>query len=579
MFCSHCGAETQEKARFCRNCGNSLNVNTPSDIKPAQEATVLRENAVQDVVSRRGGTFISKLSLLFCLLILALSSYVLLYDLYNVSIYWEEIVFLVGSAGIVFLIVRKVGGTLDRRFTLQITEFMHGQRKSLFDDPKMLSAYGLLLLTLLPYLLYLLVLALYLAIVFAIFGFYAISFAPRIPIVIPIALAVVVLGTGLAMLIGFYYLVFPPNRKPIGIELSPHSNLKIWRFVGDLARKLKTRPISTIIVLPTAGIGVYMRGNIISRLLGRGERILEIGISSLHGLSVSEFEAILAHEYGHFSNRDTQWGSFTHAMGTSLIGAFQSMPGPSQDENEEGGWFRLILSLNPGYWVTFLFINLFFKVTKGFSRVREVMSDIHAMTMFGGKPFRMGLLKVATNDLITDRYVFESLIPQLLSDGKVPGDFSIIMESAHKTLGTEKVKELRNAILTERESGAFDSHPAIGMRVEYSKMFTQVVVEKKEPVATLFDDWGALNENVAEVYSKALVERLAAMPTQQEDSTGGIEQADANTQGQTEPSVQPKVKKKLPTWLDYTRKAVTGTILVLGFGAILLIIWAVLSEA
>jgi len=44
---------------------------------------------------------------------------------------------------------------------------------------------------------------------------------------------------------------------------------------------------------------------------------------------------------GHFSNKEHAMEFLYYSMGNSLTSTLRSMPGPSQDEKEEGGWVRL----------------------------------------------------------------------------------------------------------------------------------------------------------------------------------------------------------------------------------------------
>ena len=163
------------------------------------------------------------------------------------------------------------------------------------------------------------------------------------------------------------------------------------RWSTRVAEKVGSRPISKILITSDAGIGVYLEGNMFTRLVGRGRRVLEIGLLGLHDLQVQEFKSILAHEYGHFAHRDTQWSWFVYSMSSSLIGTLRNMPGPKSG----GGLVGVVMAMNPAFWALLLFTNLFFRITNGFSRTREVMADLLAMNLYGGETFRNALIKVS----------------------------------------------------------------------------------------------------------------------------------------------------------------------------------------
>lgn len=455
------------------------------------------------------------ISLLFSLLLTTLFGFLILSNFTSISFNYQDLLLYTGVAFIVYLILRAVGGQLDKKFNNSVQSFLDGKKKELFDDKGLLRTFGLLLITLLPFLFYLLALALFAAIDFALYGLMLISNLDRVPIAILIGLAVVAIGTGIAILVGFYYLFFPPKRKTLGIIIPENEQKKLWELTRKIATEIKAKPIDKIIITPDPGIGVYLEGNLFSTIFGGGKRVLEIGLSSLHNLTVDEFKAILAHEYGHFSNRDTSWSSYTYSMGNSLTSTLRSMPGPSQDENEKGGWVRLMMTLNPAYWLLFLYVMLYFKITNGFSRIREVMADIMAMRMYGGRAFSNGLLKVATNDIVFSEIIQSKWVPELLKEEKTITNFSKFMEVAFSGLEKKDIDELQNNLLSRSQvHRSYDSHPALKIRIDYAKKFDDVAEKDKNPAGELFDDWDEINKKVAELYNLRLMYMLRAYNTQ-----------------------------------------------------------------
>src|SRR5208337_1859765 len=151
-----------------------------------------------------------------------------------------------------------------------------------------------------------------------------------------------------------------------------HEQKKLWDLSVHISEEIKAKPVDTIVLSPLPGIAVYSQGNLLSTVVGGGSRALLLGLPSLHGLSAGEFKAILANEYGHFSNQDTQWNSLSYSMGNSLLSTFRPIPGPGAFRGSLG----LVALLNPAYWMVRVFVRLYFKVTAGFSRARELMADI-----------------------------------------------------------------------------------------------------------------------------------------------------------------------------------------------------------
>ena len=445
------------------------------------------------------------IGLLFLLVLLALGVWGLIFTSFpSLSFNWQDLLIYLAIALIVYGIVWAVGGSLDKKFVNSVKAFLEGTKTTLFDDRGLIRVFGFLLIVLLPFLLYLLALALYSAITFALYGYIALSYLPRVPVVLLIGLAIVAIGTGVAILIGLYYLLFPPQRKAFGVEVRKEEQKRLWHKTNEIAAKIKAKPINKIVVTPDPGIGVYLQGSIFWTIFGGGRRVLELGLPSLHDLNVDEFGAILAHEYGHFSNRDTQWNSFTYSMGSSLLSTLRSIPGPARDEGGDRGILRIIMSINPGYWILYVFVVLYFRITSGFSRIGEVMADIMAMNLYGGKAFRNGLLKVVSNDAIFGEVVLES-VRHFAQEGKVITNFSKFMKFAYDRLNESDIERIRSAVLSQNESrSAYDSHPSVKARLDYANRFGTVGEEHESLVYSLFDDWDKINEKVAELYNLRL---------------------------------------------------------------------------
>jgi Zn-dependent protease with chaperone function len=452
-----------------------------------------------------------RFGLVFCLLVLAWAGYTIVtFGFGSLGFHWLDFLIYVGAALLVYLIIWGIGSSLDRKFTASVKAFLDGQQESPFEDKSLLRLFGFLLIVLLPFLIYLLMLAFYSAALFAFYGFWLISIIRRVPIAVVAGLVIVVIGTGVGVIMGLYYLLRPPRRKTLGMEITKESEPAIWGITSEIAAALKAKPIDKIVVTPDPGIGVYLDGSILRTIAGGGHRVLEVGLPSVHGLTVDEFKSILAHEYGHFSNRDTQWSSFTYSMGSSLLSALRSVPGPPRGDGGSA-IVSIIMSINPAYWILFVFVRLYFRITNGFSRIREVMADVMAVRLFGGRAFAEGLKKVATNDAVFINVVHGQYVPKLIKEKKVIKDFSAAMETVYGQLDDAALEKIRQDILQRGgQTSPYDSHPALATRLDYAGRFEGSESKDGRLVSALFDHWAELNEGAARLYNM----RLMALLTQ-----------------------------------------------------------------
>ena len=404
---------------------------------------------------------VMSVALLFSLALLAIATPALLFfNLVGLSFHWSDLLAYLVVAAVLYGIVATVGWSLNKKFNAAVEMFLRGESSDLTPRKSLLRTFGLLLVVLLPYLVFLLLFSVFVAGAFGVYGFWAVSQLGRVPIAILLGLAVVVLGTVAAFFVGMFRLFFPPKPQTFGIDLLPSEHPGIWSLAREVSSSVGTKPLDRIVLTPDPRISVHLSGALLATLFGGGKRVLQLGVPSLNELTVSELRAILAHEYGHFSNRDTQWTTFTYAMGNGLMAAFRSTPGPLQHADGKNGLFGFVLALNPGYWTLLLFLKLFTRVTSAFSRIREVMADIRAMKLYGGEAFAKGLAKVAFNDAVFAGIVQGKVVPSLLKEKKLVANFAVIMRVVTHDL-TDDQREQIGRSTSSAEGDPTDSHPSI----------------------------------------------------------------------------------------------------------------------
>jgi len=154
----------------------------------------------------------------------------------------------------------------------------------------------------------------------------------------------------------------------------------LWAVLREVAAQVGTRPVDDVFLTPGTEVAVTERGSMAARLRDRGRRFLILGVGVLDGMSERQLRAILAHEHGHFSNRDTAGGDLASRVRASL---FLSIIGVAKS----GG----ASVLNPAWHFLRLFFTLFQRITLGASRLQEVLADRFSASLYGGAVFAEGL--------------------------------------------------------------------------------------------------------------------------------------------------------------------------------------------
>lgn len=151
---------------------------------------------------------------------------------------------------------------------------------------------------------------------------------------------------------------------PVGVRLRRDSAPELWAVVRELAAAVQTRPPDEIWLVAQVNAAVTED----TRLLGLvgGRRRLVIGLPLLHGLTVSQLRAVLAHELGHYSLRHTRLTAVAYrghlAVATTI---------------------RQISAANPMSWTLKLYARLFLLVQRSVSRRQERDADLAAVRLAG----------------------------------------------------------------------------------------------------------------------------------------------------------------------------------------------------
>lgn len=264
---------------------------------------------------------------------------------------------------------------------------------------------------------------------------------------IPIRLSLFIVLGGLYTLFTVVRSLFVLNknedpRRVLRREEAP----RLWTVVDEVANKVGERPVDTIYIVPDATIAVTERGRAMQKMRGKGQRSLILGLGALEGMNQGQFKAILAHEYGHFSNQDTAGGNFANRVRQSIQ---QMAIGLAQKGMAQ--WY------NPAWWFFNGFYRLFLRVTLGASRLQEILADRYAALAYGAQNFIDGLKHVIRRGL-----EFESQaaleITAAIKQGRMLENL-YALPALEETMYVERVEYQYDAALN-RLTSQYDSHPS-----------------------------------------------------------------------------------------------------------------------
>jgi Zn-dependent protease with chaperone function/Flp pilus assembly protein TadD len=264
-----------------------------------------------------------------------------------------------------------------------------------------------------------------------------------------IRLAMIVLIAGIYTLVAVVRSLFVSikNENP-GHPVTPQEMPALWDLAREVAQRLNTRPVDTIFLTPGVEIGVFERGNLLRKMRNQGQRYLILGMGALSGLTQAQLRAILAHEYGHFNNRDTAGGGFASLVQRSLYTIARNLAYSGM-----ATWY------NPAWWFVNIYNRIFLRVTLGASRLQEILADRFAALAYGAPNLAGGLEQLIRQDL-TFAFQLDAEVKQAVEQKRSLHNLYTL-----PPLADASALEKALAENMRRQPSAYHSHPAPQVRL------------------------------------------------------------------------------------------------------------------
>jgi hypothetical protein len=206
---------------------------------------------------------------------------------------------------------------------------------------------------------------------------YAFMALGRIPVRLVAILAIVTLGTIYKMVQSLFVKI---KAEDPGRSLTPEEAPGLWTLTGEVAADVGTRKVDDIRITLGTDVAVYEKGTQKEKSQDRAKRILILGVGVLDGFRVQPFRAVLAHEYGYFTNRDTVGGDIAIRVNNDMMKFAYAMARAGH-----------AVAWNLGFQFVRIYHFLFRRISHGASRLQEVLADRTAVLKYGADAFEEGL--------------------------------------------------------------------------------------------------------------------------------------------------------------------------------------------
>ncbi|HKB68819.1 MAG TPA: tetratricopeptide repeat protein [Pyrinomonadaceae bacterium] len=288
------------------------------------------------------------------------------------------------------------------------------------------------------------------------YGFYI---AGRIPIKLVAILCIGAVVTVYKMIRTLFVKI---ESEDPGRSLSYEEAPGLWDLTRAVAAAVGTRAVDEIRITPGTDLAVYEKGSFRERTNDKAKRILIVGGGVLNDFEQTGFRAVLAHEYGHFSHRDTAGGDLAMRVNADMMKFAHAM----------------ILSGQAVWWnVAFHFLRIFHfifrRISHGATRLQEVLADRVAASMYGPKAFEQGLTHVVRKAVEFNYLATKEIKESTNSRRKLQNLYEL--QPAYNPDLEEEIKQSLS-----RETSEDDTHPSPTDRFRFT---SRIVTANEQSVS------------------------------------------------------------------------------------------------
>jgi len=216
--------------------------------------------------------------------------------------------------------------------------------------------------------------------------------------------------------------------------------------------------------------------------MGSGKvRIMLLGLPLLQALTVSQFRAVLAHEFGHYYGGDTRLGPWVYKTRAAMVRTIRGLGQPNAVLRVVTAFaaarlaYYLVVKILLAYW------NLFLRITQFNSRRQEYRADELACYAIGSQALIEGLRSIRGAAAALPAYWSE--VSQVLGAGYRPP----IAEGFARFIAAPPIvqavsTEIEKA-LKEGRTKPYDSHPPLRDRIARARLLPAGEAPENDPSA------------------------------------------------------------------------------------------------
>jgi heat shock protein HtpX len=263
-----------------------------------------------------------------------------------------------------------------------------------------------------------------------------------------------------------------------GIPIDLAQEPRLAAHIQFIATKLNEPMPSEVYLLGDANAFVTERGG----FMGFGSRrILGIGLPLLQMLSVSQFHAVLGHEFAHYYGGDTRLGPWIYNTTRALARVYENLGNKSEMIKFLTRWMVVAVPYIVLMWVLRMYWMLFVRVTQVIALRQEYRCDELACHIAGSQPLIDGLQVIHHCSAAIEPFWNSEVLP-IVSNGFQPQIADGFLRFMNAPQVAKATSEVVAREIAEGKTEPLDSHPTLRNRIERAQQCNiHIPANNREP--------------------------------------------------------------------------------------------------
>lgn len=237
--------------------------------------------------------------------------------------------------------------------------------------------------------------------------YYGVNMIVNLPRLFTIAIGIGLISSAFFVLLFLFKFIFKTNKTDRShlIEITKNDEPKIFKIIDEIVKEVGTSFPKKIYLSSEVNASVFYDSSFWSMFLPVEKNLL-IGMGLVNTVSEEELRAILAHEFGHFSQRSMKVGSYVYNVNHIIFNMLydnESYDKMVEKWGNSSGYFGIfiVLAMKIVEGIKWILQKIYEVVNKNYlalSREMEFHADEIAANVTGYLPLKKGLLRLSLAD-------------------------------------------------------------------------------------------------------------------------------------------------------------------------------------